>query len=268
MKGSPVSAVAGLSRARLSRAVRSLIVGGVAVAVTAPLAPASASTGAAAPDAGGSPAVVEVVTPRTAYTAGLDARVVVRGRVVADDLPVAGRPVQLLRHKGDRWVVVARTRTAADGTVRQPVTADAAMALRLQVEPAAGSPAARSDVIKVQLTRGARLIAEARRHYGKPYRWGATGPSSFDCSGFTRFVFAREGLSLPRTSRQQYAATTRIAKADKRVGDLIFLHSSSGRVYHVGIYAGGNRMWAATSAGDIIRTQAIRTTRYKVGRVR
>ncbi len=113
-----------------------------------------------------------------------------------------------------------------------------------------------------------RTIAEAKSHAGKPYRWGATGPRRFDCSGFTKYVFARMGKSIPRTSRDQYRASQKISKSNKRVGDLIFTYSGSGRIYHVGIYAGNGYMWASPKSGDVVRRQRIWTSKYVVGRVR
>ena len=117
-------------------------------------------------------------------------------------------------------------------------------------------------------TLGQRAVTEASRHYGKPYQYGATGPHRFDCSGFTQYVFKRLGKSIPRTSRDQYARGIKIAKANKRIGDLIFTYNSSGRIYHVGIYAGRGYMWASPKTGDHVRKQRIWTSRYKVGRVR
>jgi uncharacterized protein with LGFP repeats len=109
------------------------------------------------------------------------------------------------------------------------------------------------------------VLAEAARHAGKPYVYGATGPDSFDCSGFTGYVYGRLGVSLPRTSSQQYAALPKVASADKQPGDLVFTYDSSG-IYHVGIYAGNNQMWAAPRTGDHVRLQTIWTSQHKVAR--
>ena len=92
---------------------------------------------------------------------------------------------------------------------------------------------------------GSRVVAEAQKHQGKPYEYGATGPSRFDCSGFTRYVFSRLGKSLPRTSREQYRVSRKVAKSQKQVGDLVFTRSSSNRIVHVGIYAGNGRFWVS-----------------------
>lgn len=116
-------------------------------------------------------------------------------------------------------------------------------------------------------TAGSRIVAEAQKHRGKPYQYGATGPSRFDCSGFTKYVYSRVGKSLPRTSNQQYAATRRVAKSAKQVGDLIFTRSSSGRIAHVGIYAGSGRFWVSPKTGDVVKLQRIYTSNYAVGRL-
>lgn len=113
---------------------------------------------------------------------------------------------------------------------------------------------------------GTRVINEAATHAGKPYLWGATGPSRFDCSGFTLYVFGRFGKSLPHSSRQQYASVRHIAKSDKRVGDLIFTYGSGG-IYHVGIYAGNGEMWHSPRSGKTVNRSPIWSSSYYVGRV-
>lgn len=118
-------------------------------------------------------------------------------------------------------------------------------------------------------TFGQRVVYEASRHNGKPYLYGATGPSRFDCSGFTLYVFSRFGKRLPHNSAQQYSAAgvRRVAKSSRTLGDLIFMRNSSGRITHVGIYAGGNRWWAAPKAGDRVKLQTLYSSDYSVARV-
>jgi cell wall-associated NlpC family hydrolase len=114
---------------------------------------------------------------------------------------------------------------------------------------------------------GQRAVALAARQAGKPYRYGSTGPSAFDCSGFTTYIFNTQlGKRLPRTSAAQAAALPKVAQAAKQPGDLLFFRSGS-RVTHVGIYAGGGRMWAAPTSGDRVKLQSIYSSRYSVGRV-
>ena len=117
-----------------------------------------------------------------------------------------------------------------------------------------------------QSPAGDAAVQEASRHAGKPYRYGAAGPDSFDCSGFTSYVFRQVGVELPRTSSEQHAHARPISKADVAPGDLIFFWYD-GRVGHVGIYAGDHRIWDAGRSGGSVRHRAIWTEDYTVGRV-
>lgn len=80
---------------------------------------------------------------------------------------------------------------------------------------------------------------EFSEYLGKPYQWGATGPNSYDCSGFVQSYFKKYGINLPRTSRQQYAATTPTNEPKKY--DLVFFATPGADISHVGIYLGGNK---------------------------
>lgn len=92
------------------------------------------------------------------------------------------------------------------------------------------------------------LYAEAKKHLGKPYTWGARGPSTFDCSGFTSYVFNQVGLSLSGNSATQYANSTKISESQAQPGDLVFFNYGSG-IAHVGIYIGGGQMIDAQDNG-------------------
>lgn len=100
-------------------------------------------------------------------------------------------------------------------------------------------------------TRAARgeVVSIAMKYLGCPYRWGATGPSSFDCSGLTSFVYAQVGVRLPRTSRAQIGAGQRVSRANLQPGDLVFFGSP---IHHVGIYVGGGKMIHSPHTGDVV----------------
>lgn len=117
-----------------------------------------------------------------------------------------------------------------------------------------------------RLSLADRLFEEAAKHVGKPYAYGATGPGSFDCSGFTGYVFRRVGISLPRSSQDQRNAVPRVSAGDARPGDLMFSHDSSGRVYHVAIYAGDGQIWDSPRPGERVGKRDIWTQRYTFGR--
>ncbi|HEU4947229.1 MAG TPA: NlpC/P60 family protein [Kribbella sp.] len=112
----------------------------------------------------------------------------------------------------------------------------------------------------------ARVLREAARLKGVPYRYGGTTPRGFDCSGYTGYVYKKAGKKIPRTSRQQYAATKHLSRAAAKPGDLVFFKSGSGSVYHVGIYAGGNMLWHSSRPGRPVAKAKIWTSRVAFGR--
>jgi cell wall-associated NlpC family hydrolase len=86
------------------------------------------------------------------------------------------------------------------------------------------------------------LLKEARKHIGKPYRHGSKGPSAFDCSGFSSYVYRQFGYNLSPASRMQYTQGEKVERKNLRKGDLVFFTSrSSGKnVGHVGIVVDAN----------------------------
>jgi cell wall-associated NlpC family hydrolase len=114
---------------------------------------------------------------------------------------------------------------------------------------------------------GTRTVTLAAAQRGKPYRYGASGPRAFDCSGLVKYVMARQRKSVPRTAAQQYRAARKVSRAQLRIGDLVFF-VSHGRVYHVAIYAGRGRIWHAPSPGKRVQLAKIWTNHWVGGRVR
>jgi peptidoglycan DL-endopeptidase CwlO len=131
------------------------------------------------------------------------------------------------------------------------------------------APPAQAAVTPGSKTFGVRVLAEAAKHKNKQYAYGGNGPRVFDCSGFTRYVYKKAvQKNLPRTSRMQYAAVRKISPSQIRPGDLVFFRSSSGRVYHVAIYAGGGRIWHSSNPRTDVRLSKIWTKNWVAGRVR
>jgi cell wall-associated NlpC family hydrolase len=101
------------------------------------------------------------------------------------------------------------------------------------------------------------VLAEAKKHIGQRYVWGAEGPKTFDCSGLVQYSYGKAHVSTPRVSQDQFAAARLIPAARVVPGDLVFTHDSEGDVYHVGIYVAKGTALAAIDEDEGINYQSI-----------
>ncbi len=169
-------------------------------------------------------------------------------------------------------IALATAALSSSAVLMTPMTASAA--------PVTTSPAALSSttssttatVSSAQLRAQAALTARitavlgtAASLKGRPYRYGATGPRAFDCSGYVKYVYARNGIKLPRTAQQQYRASRKISKSQIRKGDLVFFGGA--HKYHVAVYAGDGMIWHAPRSGKTVRKVKIWTSNWSAGRV-
>jgi len=117
---------------------------------------------------------------------------------------------------------------------------------------------------------GTRAVELARAQLGKPYQWGAAGPSRFDCSGLVQYVYSNLGVALPRVSRQQASAGIHVERRDLRPGDLVFFTLSGSRIDHVGIYVGQDRFIHAPRKHNPVREDSLHNSwwhrKFKGGR--
>ncbi|MFU2417131.1 C40 family peptidase [Peptacetobacter sp.] len=113
-----------------------------------------------------------------------------------------------------------------------------------------------------------KVISVAKAQMGKPYRWGATGPNSFDCSGLMQYAFKNgAGISLPRVSRDQANVGKKVSKAELQPGDLVFF-AKGGRIHHVGMYLGNDQYIHAPQTGDVVKISKLSSrTLYTARRV-
>jgi len=95
---------------------------------------------------------------------------------------------------------------------------------------------------------------------GVPYRNGGSDPSGFDCSGFVQWVFAQNGIRLPREVRDQYGAGTQIDRRDVQPGDLLFFETVSRGASHVGVAIGGDEFVHAPSSNGVVRVERVTST--------
>ena len=135
-------------------------------------------------------------------------------------------------------VVEERTTTTSRSTARAAAVEEA------PAEEAAATQVPASAV-------GNAIVEIAARYIGVPYVSGGTTPDGFDCSGYTSYVFAQVGITLPRTSAEQRYAGTVVSRADAQPGDLIW---SPG---HISIYAGDGMQLDAPRPGKTIQLRSI-----------
>jgi peptidoglycan DL-endopeptidase CwlO len=107
-------------------------------------------------------------------------------------------------------------------------------------------------------------VSTALAQVGKPYRWGATGPNAFDCSGLTSYAWRAAGVTIPRTSGAQYAGLRKVTRAQLQPGDLVFYNSP---ISHVAMYVGGDTIVEASRTGIPVRTASL-SARNPVGYAR
>jgi cell wall-associated NlpC family hydrolase len=145
----------------------------------------------------------------------------------------------------------ARRRAAAE--------AAAAAAAREKSRPSTdyGTPtnAPRSEVVNIALSK-----------LGSPYQWAASGPNSFDCSGFTLWVYSRVGVSLPHSSRAQINSGQRVSRDNLEPGDLVFF--GRGTIHHVGIYVGNGNFVHSPNTGDVVKVSSLDARSDYVGACR
>lgn len=112
------------------------------------------------------------------------------------------------------------------------------------------------------------IIAQEKSFIGVPYLWGGTTPSGFDCSGLQQYVFAKNGITLPRVSIDQSKVGTEVAYANLKPGDLMFFDMDlNGVVNHVGLYMGNGYFIGAEAAGvRIVTIDSWWIARFEVAR--
>lgn len=153
-----------------------------------------------------------------------------------------------------RAAALARARFAQLGLVQG--TTPGAGATTTTVGAAAPSPTGAPN------PQAAAAIAAATAMLGRPYVWGGTGPDVFDCSGLTGWAYRQAGVSLPRTSRQQWYAGRHVELGQLEPGDLLFWAVDVGdpaTIHHVGMYVGDGQMIDAPRPGLVVRVEPVYT---------
>ena len=110
---------------------------------------------------------------------------------------------------------------------------------------------------------GDQIVALAKQYLGTPYVLGGNGPSSFDCSGFTKYIYAQFGYSLTRTATDQLQNGVSISRDELQPGDLVFFkYNTSKPVSHVGIYIGNGEFIHASTNRYMVQIDQMNTGHY------
>ena len=110
--------------------------------------------------------------------------------------------------------------------------------------------------------KGATVVETAKKYIGYSYKYGASGPTSFDCSGFTTYIFKQHGISLNRTAKGQYSNGVAVSRANLQPGDLVMFGPSVSGINHVGIYIGGGKIVHAANPSRGVTTDTINSGYY------
>ncbi|MEO5576557.1 MAG: NlpC/P60 family protein [Gaiellaceae bacterium] len=102
------------------------------------------------------------------------------------------------------------------------------------------------------------VVGIAMQYLSVPYVWGGASPSGFDCSGFSMYVFAQVGVSLPHHAASQYGMGTAVSREQLQAGDLVFFNGLG----HMGIYIGGGQFIHAPHSGDVVNISSLSDSWY------
>jgi cell wall-associated NlpC family hydrolase len=118
---------------------------------------------------------------------------------------------------------------------------------------AAPAPEASSDIVRT-----------AYSYRGTPYVYGGSSRGGFDCSGFTSYLYSRQGVALPHTARGQFAMGRKVDRSDLKPGDLVFFHTVTPGISHVGVYVGnGHFIHASSRRSGGVRVDSLDSGYYK-----
>ncbi|OLS36882.1 LysM peptidoglycan-binding domain-containing protein [Bacillus sp. MRMR6] len=179
-------------------------------------------------------------------------KLTVKGENIVTPTPVLSNPVNTSTYtvkSGDSlWAIATRHNlSVAQLKSINQLTSDTiyigqVLTVNANITAPAPTPApAEPTVSKVQ-----QVIEEAKKHIGTPYLWGGNTPAGFDCSGFSKYVFERVGINLPRTSATQWSGLKPVSTPN--LGDLVFFETYAPGPSHLGIYIGDNKFIHAGSS--------------------
>lgn len=154
---------------------------------------------------------------------------------------------------GTKWTKIIVTATNEIGYVKTSEVAENAP--KKAAKTTTSSKAAKTAQVAASGS-GSALVSQAAKYIGTRYVYGGTSPSGFDCSGLVQYSLRKLGVSIGRSSRDQYRSGVAVSRENLQPGDLVFF-SRGGSISHVAIYAGNGQVLHAPRAGKRVCYQSL-----------
>lgn len=190
--------------------------------------------------------------------------------------PAADKKAEPVKAKKDKTSEKKATLAKADKNPKKPEKADKRKAVETKKAVAQKSekshdkaaakdkkhaPAKTRDVAANGISSArSTLLNQGKKFIGTPYVWGGTSPKGFDCSGLVHYLYQKQGVSIPRNSREQFSRLP--VASNPQPGDLVFFRRN-GTINHVGLYLGGGKMLHAPQTGSKVRIEDMGRPNWK-----
>ena len=194
-------------------------------------------------------AQVQVVADKASQRRSIEGQLAERQRLLASIKDQISQLEAAERRRQERLAAQAQARLRS---TQQSQTQSAAPQALLQTDPIEEAIAPAPDA------RYGGVVGIAMQYLGVPYVWGGASPSGFDCSGFSMYVFAQVGVSLPHHAASQYGMGSPVSRDQLQAGDLVFFNGLG----HMGIYIGGGQFIHAPHTGDVVKISSLSDSWY------
>ncbi len=195
-------------------------------------------------------AQVQVVADKAAQRSSIEGQLAERQRLLSSIKDQIASLEAAERRRQERLAAQAQARFRAS----QQVAAAPEEAPRALVQ----SDSVEEAIAPAPDARYGGVVGIAMQYLGVPYVWGGASPSGFDCSGFSMYVYAQLGVSLPHHAASQYGMGTPVSKDQLQAGDLVFFNGLG----HMGIYIGGGQFIHAPHSGDVVKISSLSDSWY------
>jgi peptidoglycan DL-endopeptidase CwlO len=197
-------------------------------------------------------AQVQVVASRQEQKRSIENQLAQRRQMLASIKDQIAELEAAEARRQQRLEAQARARLAA---AAQP---DDSAPVTLAAAPSSDPYASEAQLAPVADSQYGGVVGIAMQYLGVPYVWGGASPSGFDCSGFSMYVYAQVGVSLPHHAASQYGMGTPVSKDQLQAGDLVFFNGLG----HMGIYIGGGQFIHAPHTGDVVKISSLSDSWY------